>query len=118
MKQKLNSEFEALCPCCQATLVIDPGMGRRSGEAVMREVAKVSRNKTIYIVNTHFHPEHTTGEMAFPADAKVIRADAQQQGRRDLQSAQEHVVQHSLCQRRVRPGRLAGSFGGAVILSR
>lgn len=63
----------------QATLVIDPGMGRRSGEAVMREVAKVSRNKTIYIVNTHFHPEHTTGEIAFPADAKVIRADAQQQ---------------------------------------
>jgi glyoxylase-like metal-dependent hydrolase (beta-lactamase superfamily II) len=54
-------------------------MGRRSGEAVMREVAKVSRNKTIYIVNTHFHPEHTTGEVAFPADAKVIRADAQQQ---------------------------------------
>ena len=63
----------------QATLVIDPGMGRRSGEAVLREVAKVSRNKTIYIVNTHFHPEHTTGEIAFPADAKVIRADAQQE---------------------------------------
>jgi len=63
----------------QATLVIDPGMGKRSGEAVLREVAKVSRNKTIYIVNTHFHPEHTTGEIAFPADAKVIRADAQQQ---------------------------------------
>jgi len=63
----------------QATLVVDPGLGRRSGEAVMREVARVSRNKTIYIVNTHFHPEHTTGEIAFPADAKVIRADAQQQ---------------------------------------
>ena len=63
----------------QATLVIDPGMGRRSGEAVLREVAKVSRNKTLYIVNTHFHPEHTTGEIAFPADAKIIRADAQQQ---------------------------------------
>ena len=63
----------------QATLVIDPGMGRRSGEAVMREVAKLSRNKTIYIVNTHFHPEHTTGEAAFPASAKVIRADAQQE---------------------------------------
>jgi glyoxylase-like metal-dependent hydrolase (beta-lactamase superfamily II) len=63
----------------EATLVVDPGMGRASGEVVMREVAKVSRNKTIYIVNTHFHPEHTTGEIAFPADAKVIRADAQQE---------------------------------------
>ena len=63
----------------QATLVVDPGMGRRSGEAVLREVGKVSHNKTIYLVNTHFHPEHTTGEIAFPADAKIIRAEAQQQ---------------------------------------
>ena len=28
----------------RATLVIDPGLGRRNGEAVLREVAKVSRN--------------------------------------------------------------------------
>lgn len=44
----------------RATLVVDPGMGPRSGEAVMRETAKVSRNATLYVVNTHFHPEHTT----------------------------------------------------------
>jgi len=63
----------------KATLVVDPGMGLRSGEAVMREVRKVSRGGELYIVNTHFHPEHTTGEMAFPADAKIVRAQAQQQ---------------------------------------
>jgi cyclase len=63
----------------RATLVIDPGQGLKSGQAVMREVAKVSKNAEIFIVNTHFHPEHTTGEAAFPASAKVIRAVAQQQ---------------------------------------
>jgi glyoxylase-like metal-dependent hydrolase (beta-lactamase superfamily II) len=63
----------------RATLVVDPGMGARSGEAVLREVAKASRNTELYIVNTHFHPEHTTGEAGFPQSAKVIRAAAQQQ---------------------------------------
>ena len=63
----------------RATLVVDPGMGARSGQAVLREVAKVSKNTELYIVNTHFHPEHTTGEAAFPASAKIIRAAAQQQ---------------------------------------
>jgi glyoxylase-like metal-dependent hydrolase (beta-lactamase superfamily II) len=63
----------------RATLVVDPGMGARSGESVLRELAKVSRNAELYIVSTHFHPEHTTGEAGFPQSAKVIRAAAQQQ---------------------------------------
>jgi glyoxylase-like metal-dependent hydrolase (beta-lactamase superfamily II) len=63
----------------KATLVVDPGMGLRSGEAVLREIEKLSKNKDLYIVNTHFHPEHTTGDIAFPASAKLIRAAAQQQ---------------------------------------
>jgi glyoxylase-like metal-dependent hydrolase (beta-lactamase superfamily II) len=63
----------------RATLVIDPGMGAKSGEAILREVAKLTRNAEIYIVNTHFHPEHTTGEAGLPANAKILRAAAQQQ---------------------------------------
>ena len=51
----------------RATLVIDPGLGRRNGEAVLREVAKVSKNTEIFIASTHFHAEHTTGYGAFPA---------------------------------------------------
>ena len=46
---------------------------------MLREVQKVSQGPDLYIVNTHFHPEHTTGEVAFPPSAKVIRAAAQQQ---------------------------------------
>jgi len=63
----------------RGALVVDPGMGRRSGEAVLRELKKVSKGGEIYIVNTHFHPEHTTGDIAFPDSAKLIRAAAQQQ---------------------------------------
>ena len=63
----------------RATLIVDPGMGARSGEAVMRETAKVSRNRELYLVTTHFHPEHTTGEAGLPPTAKLVRARAQQQ---------------------------------------
>lgn len=62
----------------RATLVIDPGMGKRNGEAVLREVAKVSRNTELYIATTHYHPEHTFGYLAFPASAKYINARAQE----------------------------------------
>lgn len=63
----------------KATLVVDPGMGLRSGETILREAAKLSRNTELYVVNTHFHPEHTTGEAGFPPSAKIVRATAQQQ---------------------------------------
>jgi glyoxylase-like metal-dependent hydrolase (beta-lactamase superfamily II) len=62
----------------RATLVIDPGLGRRNGEAVLREVAKVSKNSELYIASTHYHPEHTTGYLAFPATAKYVNSTVQE----------------------------------------
>jgi glyoxylase-like metal-dependent hydrolase (beta-lactamase superfamily II) len=62
----------------RATLVIDTGLGARNGQAVVREMGKVSRNSEVYLVATHFHSEHALGETGFPATAKVIRARAQQ----------------------------------------
>lgn len=62
----------------RATLVIDPGLGRRNGETVLREVAKVSKNTDLFIASTHFHPEHTTGYVAFPATAKYINSTVQE----------------------------------------
>lgn len=62
----------------RATLVIDPGLGRRNGETVLREVAKVSRNTQLYIASTHFHAEHTTGYVAFPATAKYVNSTVQE----------------------------------------
>jgi len=62
----------------RGTLVIDPGLGRRNGETVLREVAKVSKNTELYIASTHFHAEHTTGYIAFPATAKYINSKVQE----------------------------------------
>lgn len=61
------------------TLVIDPGLGRRNGEAVLREVAKVSKNSQLFVASTHFHPEHTAGILAFPATAKYINSNVQEE---------------------------------------
>ena len=62
----------------RATLVLDPGLGRRNGETVLKEVAKISKNTDLYIASTHFHPEHTTGYNAFPAAAKYINSTVQE----------------------------------------
>lgn len=68
----------------KGTLVYDPGMGRASGEIVLAEAKKLAKGPALYIVNSHFHPEHTTGELAFPADARILRAAAQQQDVEEL----------------------------------
>lgn len=62
----------------RATLVIDPGLGKRNGETVLREVAKISKNADLYIATTHFHAEHTTGYLAFPASAKYVNSTVQE----------------------------------------
>ncbi len=61
-----------------ATLIIDPGLGRRNGETVLREVGQISGNAQIYIATTHFHPEHTTGYVAFPASAVYVNSVVQE----------------------------------------
>src|SRR6185503_3766301 len=63
----------------RATLVIDPGLGRRNGETVLAEVAKISKNTQLFIASTHFHAEHTTGYLAFPASAKYINSTVQEE---------------------------------------
>ena len=62
----------------RGTLVIDPGLGRRNGEAVLRETAKVSTTSELYVASTHFHPEHTVGYVAFPARTKYVNSTIQE----------------------------------------
>lgn len=62
----------------RGTFVVDTGLGVRNGEAVLREVGKVSRNRELYLATTHFHPEHDLGAMAFPPATKMLRSTDQQ----------------------------------------
>lgn len=60
-----------------ATMVVDTGMGLKNGELVVRQAEKLSKNPTLYLTTTHAHPEHVTGEPAFPPAAKWIINEAQ-----------------------------------------
>lgn len=62
----------------RGVLVIDPGLGRRNGETVLREVAKVAAGRPLFVATTHFHPEHTAGLMAFPPSATYIDSNTQE----------------------------------------
>jgi glyoxylase-like metal-dependent hydrolase (beta-lactamase superfamily II) len=63
----------------KATLIVDTGLGPRNMETILREAAKVRRNADLYLVATHFHPEHAGGASALPATATFVVARIQQQ---------------------------------------
>jgi glyoxylase-like metal-dependent hydrolase (beta-lactamase superfamily II) len=62
----------------RATLIVDTGLGTASGQVVLDEMRRISRNDRVYVASTHFHAEHLSGENAFPAQAQVVRARAEQ----------------------------------------
>lgn len=61
----------------RGVLVIDTGMGDRNGAIVLREAQKVAGSRALFLATTHVHPEHDLGANAFPATAKMIRAQSQ-----------------------------------------
>src|SRR5262245_47516688 len=44
-----------------ATLVVDTGLGPRNGQTIVAEMKKVAANRNVYVVLTHYHPEHSLG---------------------------------------------------------
>jgi len=53
-------------------------MGPRNGATIVREVEKLAKSPNLFLTTTHFHPEHSTGEPAFPARTVLIRPAVQQ----------------------------------------
>jgi glyoxylase-like metal-dependent hydrolase (beta-lactamase superfamily II) len=62
-----------------ATLVVDTGLGPKNGAVVAAQAAKLAKGRTLYLVTTHFHPEHAAGDGGFPKDLVLVRSRVQQQ---------------------------------------
>jgi glyoxylase-like metal-dependent hydrolase (beta-lactamase superfamily II) len=56
-------------------LVIDTGLGPRNGAAVLEVSKKLGGSRALYLVTTHFHPEHDLGAQAFPENITLIRSN-------------------------------------------
>ena len=54
-----------------AILVIDTGLGPENGAAVYAMALRLARGRRVLLTTTHFHPEHSLGASAFPADAYI-----------------------------------------------
>jgi glyoxylase-like metal-dependent hydrolase (beta-lactamase superfamily II) len=67
----------------RATLVVDTGLGPRNGEAIVREMKKLSANTDVYLATTHYHPEHSLGASAFKG-ARLVMTRIQQQDMTEL----------------------------------
>jgi glyoxylase-like metal-dependent hydrolase (beta-lactamase superfamily II) len=61
-----------------ATLVVDTGLGPRNGAIVAQQARKLSKGRKLYLVTTHFHPEHAAGDGGFPAETILVRSRVQQ----------------------------------------
>jgi glyoxylase-like metal-dependent hydrolase (beta-lactamase superfamily II) len=67
----------------KAVLVVDTGLGPRNGETIVREMKKLTTLPDVYVVTTHYHPEHSLGASAFKG-AKLLMTRAQQQDMTEL----------------------------------
>jgi glyoxylase-like metal-dependent hydrolase (beta-lactamase superfamily II) len=52
-------------------------MGPRNGAAVAEVAKKLGGSRALYLVTTHFHPEHDLGAQAFPENTTMIRSNDQ-----------------------------------------
>lgn len=53
-------------------LVVDTGLGEKNGAIVASVARKLAPDLRIYLVTTHFHPEHDMGASGFPRGARMI----------------------------------------------
>jgi len=55
-----------------ATLVVDTGLGPRNGRTVRGVVDSLADHETIYVVATHYHPEHSLGFAGMGEGARLV----------------------------------------------
>ena len=61
------------------TLVVDTGLGAKNGQIVAEVARRLSTNgQKLYLTTTHYHTEHASGDIGFPAGIIEIRPRVQQ----------------------------------------
>ena len=53
-------------------LVIDTGMGIRSGQVVLEHAQRLANGKPLILTITHFHPEHGYGAQMFAPESTIV----------------------------------------------
>ena len=56
----------------RSTLVVDTGMGLRSGGAVLGHAQAIANGRPLILTITHFHPEHGYGAQVFAPVATIV----------------------------------------------
>jgi len=56
-------------------LVVDTGVDSNEGAKLLREIRKLSQLPVLYVINTHYHPDHQGGNSVIGPDATVISTD-------------------------------------------
>jgi cyclase len=56
-------------------LVVDTGVDATEGGKLLREIRKISQLPVLYVINTHYHPDHQGGNSVIRANATVISTD-------------------------------------------
>jgi glyoxylase-like metal-dependent hydrolase (beta-lactamase superfamily II) len=53
-------------------VIVDSGTSPRAARALLKELKTITSKPVRYLVNTHFHFDHTFGNQAFPSDVSII----------------------------------------------
>ena len=53
-------------------LVVDTGVDATEGSKLLREIRKVSQLPVLYLINTHYHPDHQGGNSVVGPNATII----------------------------------------------
>lgn len=59
----------------QGILVVDTGFDAIEGDKLLQEIRKVSQLPVLYVINTHYHPDHQGGNFVIGPNATIISTD-------------------------------------------
>jgi len=59
----------------EGILVVDSGLNATEGDKLLREIRKISPLPVLYLINTHYHPDHQGGNSVVGPTATIMSTD-------------------------------------------